>query len=149
MAAGGGGWRGHPVASRWCRGDDRGGGVWGDLGARERVVMDLPPAVERARLGQGGSLMSAMGHFLWFILGGVFIGLMWWFVGLVAYVSVVGMPWGKVCFGIGQFSCFPFGKEAISRKELTLQGDSGTEPQGWSATWYGFSGQDSGEPSGT
>jgi uncharacterized membrane protein YccF (DUF307 family) len=72
---------------------------------------------------------EAMGHFLWFILGGVFMGLVWWFVGLVAYVSVVGIPWGKACFVIGQFSFFPFGKEAIGRKELTLQGGSGTGPQ--------------------
>jgi uncharacterized membrane protein YccF (DUF307 family) len=57
------------------------------------------------------------------------MGLVWWFVGLVAYVSVVGIPWGKACFVIGQFSFFPFGKEAIGRKELTLQGGNGTGPQ--------------------
>ena len=27
--------------------------------------------------------------------------------------------WGKACFVIGQFTFFPFGKEAISREELT------------------------------
>lgn len=74
--------------------------------------------------------MSAIGNFLWFILGGVFMGLVWWLVGLVAYVSVVGIPWGKACFVIGQFSFFPFGKEAISRQELSLQDDSGTGAAG-------------------
>jgi len=82
--------------------------------------------------------MSAIGNFLWFILGGVFMGLLWWFVGLVAYVSVVGIPWGKACFVIGQFSFFPFGKEAISRQELTLQDDSGTGAAGMvgNVVWF-------------
>ena len=82
--------------------------------------------------------MSAIGNFLWFILGGVFMGLLWWFVGLVAYVSVVGIPWGKACFVIGQFSFFPFGEEAISRQELTLQDDSGTGAAGMvgNVVWF-------------
>jgi uncharacterized membrane protein YccF (DUF307 family) len=44
----------------------------------------------------------------------------------VAYVSIVGIPWGKACFVIGRFTFFPFGKEAISRKELTQKDDIGT-----------------------
>jgi uncharacterized membrane protein YccF (DUF307 family) len=70
--------------------------------------------------------MRAIGNLLWFILGGVWMGLAWWIAGLLAYVSVVGIPWGKACFVIGQFTFFPFGKEAISRKELTQKDDIGT-----------------------
>ena len=70
--------------------------------------------------------MRAIGNFLWFILGGIFMGLAWWLVGLIAFVTVIGIPWGKACFVIGQFSFFPFGKEAISRKELHLKDDIGT-----------------------
>lgn len=54
------------------------------------------------------------------------MGLAWWIVGIVAYVSIIGIPWGKACFVIGQFSFFPFGREAIDRKELKQQGDIGT-----------------------
>jgi uncharacterized membrane protein YccF (DUF307 family) len=70
--------------------------------------------------------MRAIGNFLWFILGGVLMGLVWWLVGVVAFLTVVGIPWGKACFVIGQFTFFPFGNEAISRKELKLEGDIGT-----------------------
>src|SRR5512135_2450110 len=70
--------------------------------------------------------MRAIGNLLWFILGGVWMGLAWWIAVLLAYVSVVGIPWGKACFVIGQFTFFPFGKEAISRKELTQKDDIGT-----------------------
>jgi len=70
--------------------------------------------------------MRSIGNLLWFILGGIWMGLAWWLIGLLAYVSIVGIPWGKACFVIGQFTFFPFGKEAISRDELTQKEDIGT-----------------------
>jgi len=70
--------------------------------------------------------MRLIGNFIWFVLGGVWMGLGWWIAGLLAYVSVVGIPWGKACFVIGKFTFFPFGKEAISREELTQKEDIGT-----------------------
>lgn len=59
--------------------------------------------------------MRAIGNLIWFIFGGVFMGLGWWLVGLLAFVTIVGIPWGRACFVIGQFCFFPFGQEAISR----------------------------------
>ena len=70
--------------------------------------------------------MRTIGNFLWFILGGVFMGLGWWLAGLIAFISIVGIPWGRACFVIGNFTFFPFGREAISRKELTHEEDLGT-----------------------
>jgi len=65
-------------------------------------------------------------NFLWFVLGGVLMGLAWWLAGIVAYITIIGIPWGKACFVMGQFSFFPFGKEAISRRELHQTDDIGT-----------------------
>jgi len=65
-------------------------------------------------------------NFLWFVLGGVLMGLAWWLAAIVAYITIIGIPWGKACFVIGQFSFFPFGKEAISRRELRLADDIGS-----------------------
>lgn len=70
--------------------------------------------------------MGVIGNFLWFILGGVFMGLGWWLAGLLAFVSIVGIPWGRACFVIGTFAFFPFGKEAIDREDLSGKGDVGT-----------------------
>ncbi|HME43882.1 MAG TPA: YccF domain-containing protein [Syntrophorhabdales bacterium] len=86
--------------------------------------------------------MRAIGNLLWFILGGVWMGLAWWIAGLLAYVSAVGIPWGKACFVIGQFTFFPFGKEAISRKELTQKDDIGTGSLGTvgNVIWFVFAG---------
>jgi uncharacterized membrane protein YccF (DUF307 family) len=86
--------------------------------------------------------MRAIGNFLWFVLGGVLMGLAWWFFGLLAFVSIVGIPWGRACFVIGQFSFFPFGREAISRKELRQAGDIGTSAAGTvgNVLWFIFAG---------
>jgi len=86
--------------------------------------------------------MSAIGNFLWFILGGVFMGLGWWLAGLVAFITIIGIPWGKACFVIGQFTFFPFGKEAVSRKELSNKDDIGTGGLGMigNIIWFIFAG---------
>ncbi|MDR0770014.1 MAG: YccF domain-containing protein [Burkholderiales bacterium] len=86
--------------------------------------------------------MRAIGNFLWFVLGGVLMGLAWWLIGLLAFVTIVGIPWGKACFVIGQLTFFPFGREAISRKELNQKDDIGTSGFGvlGNVIWFIFAG---------
>ena len=81
-------------------------------------------------------------NFLWFVLGGVLMGLAWWLAAIVAYITIIGIPWGKACFVIGQFSFFPFGKEAISRRELRLADDIGSGALGTigNVIWFIFAG---------
>ena len=70
--------------------------------------------------------MSTLGNILWFVLGGFFMGLGWWLAGALAFLSIIGIPWGRACFVIGQFTFFPFGKEAIDREDLSGKRDIGT-----------------------
>jgi uncharacterized membrane protein YccF (DUF307 family) len=86
--------------------------------------------------------MSAIGNFLWFVLGGAFMGLGWWLAGVICFITVVGIPWGKACFVIGQFAFFPFGKEAVSRKDLSNKDDIGTGGLGLigNIIWFIFAG---------
>jgi uncharacterized membrane protein YccF (DUF307 family) len=86
--------------------------------------------------------MRAIGNFLWFILGGVVMGLAWWLAGLIAFISIIGIPWGKACFVIGTFTFFPFGKQAISRRELHQKDDIGTGVLGMigNVLWFIFAG---------
>jgi uncharacterized membrane protein YccF (DUF307 family) len=70
--------------------------------------------------------MRAIGNFLWFILGGAVMGILWWLAGLLVIVSIVGIPWARSCFVIGRFMFWPFGRESISRLELTGRRDLGT-----------------------
>lgn len=86
--------------------------------------------------------MRAIGNLIWFLLGGVIMGLAWWLVGVLAFITVIGIPWGRACFVIGNFSFFPFGKQAISRKELTNEEDIGTSGLGTvgNVIWFIFAG---------
>lgn len=86
--------------------------------------------------------MRSMGNFLWFILGGAFMGLSWWMLGALAYLTIVGIPWGKACFVIGQFTFFPFGSEAVSRRDLLHKDDIGTGTLGLigNIIWFIFAG---------
>jgi uncharacterized membrane protein YccF (DUF307 family) len=70
------------------------------------------------------------------------MGLGWWLVGIVAYITIVGIPWGRACFVMGQFAYFPFGKEAISRKTLSNKDDIGTSGLGLvgNIIWFIFAG---------
>ena len=70
--------------------------------------------------------MSLIGNILWFVLGGVFMGLAWAFFGILAFISIIGIPWGRSCFVLANFTFFPFGREAVSREYLTGQKDLGT-----------------------
>ncbi|MGF1909296.1 YccF domain-containing protein [Vibrio kasasachensis] len=86
--------------------------------------------------------MRTLGNIIWFLFGGVVMGLMWWLFGLLAFISIIGIPWGRACFVMGNFSFFPFGQEAISRDELTLETDIGTSPFGLvgNIIWFLFAG---------
>ena len=86
--------------------------------------------------------MRLLGNILWFILGGFLMGLIWWLVGLLAFITIIGIPWGRSCFVIGNMSFFPFGKEAVDRELLTGRGDLGTGVFGTlgNIVWFIFAG---------
>ncbi|EIO5086729.1 YccF domain-containing protein [Vibrio cholerae] len=71
-------------------------------------------------------MLRTLGNIIWFLCGGIVMGLAWWLVGVLAFISIIGIPWGRACFVLGNFSFWPFGYEAISRDELTDQTDIGT-----------------------
>ncbi len=70
--------------------------------------------------------MSFLLNVLWFIFGGFIMGLSWWLWGIFAYISIIGIPWGKACFVMGQVSFCPFGKEVVNRDNITQSEDIGT-----------------------
>ena len=86
--------------------------------------------------------MRTIGNLIWFLFGGIFMGVAWCLFGLLAFVTIVGIPWGRACFVMAGFSFFPFGKEAISRDELTLTEDIGSGGLGLlgNIIWFVFAG---------
>ena len=74
--------------------------------------------------------MRLLLNLLWFVLGGLVMGLGWALAGLLCAITVVGLPWARSCFVLARFSLWPFGQEAVSRRELTGRADLGTGPLG-------------------
>lgn len=82
--------------------------------------------------------MSMILNVIWFVLGGIFMGIGWVLAGLVMFVTIIGIPWGRACFVIAGFSFFPFGRTIIRRDELTGREDIGTSPFGFlgNVIWF-------------
>ena len=57
--------------------------------------------------------MKIIGNILWLILGGVVIALIYWIIGLLLCITVIGIPWGLQHFKMAIGSVFPFGKEIV------------------------------------
>jgi uncharacterized membrane protein YccF (DUF307 family) len=87
-------------------------------------------------------MLRTLGNVLWFILGGCVLGFGWWLAGFFCFISIVGIPWGRACFVIGQFAFFPFGYEAVNRAEFTGRADIGTGALGLvgNILWFVFLG---------
>lgn len=71
-------------------------------------------------------MLKTLLNLLWFILGGVVMALGWWLAGLLCAITIVGLPWARACFVMGQFALWPFGREAVERSLVTGTEDIGT-----------------------
>ncbi len=54
--------------------------------------------------------MRTLGNILWFVPCGLITGLIWFVLGLVWCVTLVGIPVGIKCFKMAGLVFFPFGK---------------------------------------
>ena len=68
--------------------------------------------------------MSLILNLIWFVFGGWLMGLAWWLGAILLALTIVGLPWAAAAWRIGSFTFFPFGREAISRRELTGREDA-------------------------
>lgn len=57
--------------------------------------------------------MKTIGNILWFLLGGLEMALVWYLIGLLWCITIVGIPVGVQCFKIGTLCLWPFGKEIV------------------------------------
>ena len=63
--------------------------------------------------------MSFLGNILWLVLGGILVALIYYLVGLLMCITIVGIPWGLQHFKLAISSVFPFGKEIRNLHKLT------------------------------
>lgn len=57
--------------------------------------------------------MKILGNIIWFLFGGIILGLSWFIVGVLWCITIIGIPFGLQAFKMAQLAFFPFGKEII------------------------------------
>lgn len=60
--------------------------------------------------------MKYLGNILWFLLGGFLISLVYFVVGLLYCVTIIGIPFGLQHFKMVDLSIMPFGKTFFAAK---------------------------------
>jgi len=87
-------------------------------------------------------MFRLLGNILWFVLGGFVMGLMWFLLGVLAFITIVGIPWSRACFVIAGFAFWPFGKEPVNRKDVSKRDDVGTGALGFlgNVIWFFLAG---------
>jgi uncharacterized membrane protein YccF (DUF307 family) len=53
--------------------------------------------------------MSLIGNLIWFIFGGLLLGIGYLFGGMVLCLTIVGIPFGLQIIKLGLFAMWPFG----------------------------------------
>ena len=71
-------------------------------------------------------ILRFLGNVIWFVFGGLIMGLAWWLVGCLMFISIIGIPFGRACFNLGTFHLAPFGKQAMPRSAINGEHDIGT-----------------------
>ena len=61
--------------------------------------------------------MRFLGNIIWLLFGGLATGIGWWVAGLLAAITIIGIPFSIAAFRIGTFSFWPFGREIVDRPE--------------------------------
>ena len=57
--------------------------------------------------------MKGIGNILWLVLGGLLVALVYYIVGLLMCITIVGIPFGVQLFKLGIYALWPFGHELV------------------------------------
>ena len=58
--------------------------------------------------------MRFIANILWFILGGFLVALVYFIVGLLMCITIIGIPFGVQLFKLGAYALWPFGHELVN-----------------------------------
>ena len=57
--------------------------------------------------------MKFLGNILWLVLGGIIIAAIYYIVGLLMCITIIGIPFGVQLFKLGTYALWPFGRELV------------------------------------
>ncbi|MCH8536662.1 MAG: YccF domain-containing protein [Alkalimonas sp.] len=72
------------------------------------------------------SVLRLIFNLIWLLCGGLVMGLLWWLVGIICCISIIGIPFARSCFVIGELAIWPFGQDVTHRRLYQGQDDIGT-----------------------
>ena len=80
-------------------------------------------------------------NILWLLLGGFWLAIGWYLAGVVMAITIIGLPWTRACFVLGNLSMWPFGKEVVDRRDVSGH-DIGTGTLGFigNVIWFVLAG---------
>ncbi|MCR5662927.1 MAG: hypothetical protein K6G50_12520, partial [bacterium] len=55
-------------------------------------------------------------NIIWIVLGGIWISISHWLLGLVFCITIIGIPFGKQHFKLAKLALAPFGKIVVRTK---------------------------------
>ena len=64
--------------------------------------------------------MRKIGNIPWFVLGSMFMQLAWFFFGLLAFITIIGIPLGIQHLKLAGISVFPIGKTIVSKEVVRM-----------------------------
>ena len=53
--------------------------------------------------------MNSVGNIFWLLLGGIVIAIIYYIVGLLMCITIIGIPFGIQLFKLGTYALWPFG----------------------------------------
>lgn len=82
----------------------------------------LWPFGREARYKQqtSGCLSTGM-NVLWILIGGIWLALEHAIVGVIFFITIIGIPFGKQHFKLAAIALTPFGREIVSSNKLNEQ----------------------------
>ena len=59
--------------------------------------------------------MNSLGNIFWLLLGGIIIALIYYVVGLIMCITIIGIPFGVQLFKLGTYALWPFGHQMVDK----------------------------------
>lgn len=65
---------------------------------------------------QGTGCLSTFMNLLWILIGGIWLALGHAINGIISFITIIGIPFGKQHFKLASIILTPFGREVVSSK---------------------------------
>ena len=59
--------------------------------------------------------MNTVGNILWFLLGGFIVAIIYYLIGFLMCITIIGIPFGIQLFKFGSYALWPFGHKIVDR----------------------------------